>query len=360
MKYILIISLLFTGFISRAQKTENIFLVTMDGFRWQELFNGAADSLMMHPDFVQDSDTLFSQFWHENVNQMRELLMPFFWQVIGKDGILLGNRNCKNRVNVSNKFWFSYPGYSEIFCGLADDQRITSNDYIPNPNQTIFEFINQQPGFAGKVASIGGWAAFPYIVNANRAGIDANAGFELVKWENLSREEELINKLLLEAPSPFPDVRFDGFTHVLAIEYIKKNKPRVMHIGYNETDDFAHRGNYQQYLQSAHQTDQFIWELWQFIQQDHFYKNKTTLIITTDHGRGTSPLDQWQHHNQNISQSDEVWLAFIGPDIASLGEVKKDQQYFSNQIASTLAELLGISFTSEGKIGKSFKHLIKK
>src|SRR5882762_9957070 len=101
-------------------KTENVILITLDGMRWQEVFSGAEKRLITKK-FVDDTVQLTKKFWDENPDRRRELLMPFFWNTIKKDGQLCGNRAIGNKVNVSNSQWFSYPGYNEILTGSADD-----------------------------------------------------------------------------------------------------------------------------------------------------------------------------------------------------------------------------------------------
>ena len=71
---------------------------------------------------------------------------------------------------------------------------------------------------------------------------------------------------MMRIPNPLGDVRLDAFTFYYGLEYMKKNKPRVMYFAFDETDDFAHAGEYAAYLNSAHNTDRLIEELWNFIQ----------------------------------------------------------------------------------------------
>ena len=73
-------------------KTENVFLITLDGLRWQELFSGAVDSLIRDKEFTQDTALLKSVFWVENAQERRERLMPFFWTTIAREGQIYGNR----------------------------------------------------------------------------------------------------------------------------------------------------------------------------------------------------------------------------------------------------------------------------
>ncbi|MEH0154474.1 sulfatase-like hydrolase/transferase [Limibacter armeniacum] len=333
--------------ILKAQQTENVFVITLDGLRWQELFGGADSLLVNDPDYVDKPEELTKRFWRQDPLERREILMPFFWNELAKNGQLYGNRQYGNKVNCSNTKWFSYPGYHEILCGFADDEHVNSNNKINNPNQTVLEYLNNQKAYSGKVAAFGSWDVFPFIINKERSGIPVNAGFDTAKGKNLTEREKLLNELQSEIRGPWSGVRLDPFTHHYALEYIKKNKPKVVLIAYGETDDFAHDGEYDQYLYAAYQTDQYIKALWDYVQSDKQYKDKTTFVITTDHGRGSYPKEQWKHHGHEQKGSDQIWFAVIGPDTPALGEVKEESQYYQKQIAKTVAAFLGENYTNE-------------
>jgi hypothetical protein len=340
-------------------KTENIFIITLDGFRWQELYGGADSTLLVNKEYTPNSEELKQKFWADTPEQRRKLLLPFFWSELGTKGQLYGNRLFGNKVNCTNQMWFSYPGYNEILCGFADDDRITSNDKVNNPNVTVLEYLNQKPEFKGKVAAFGSWDVFPYIINRQRSGLPVNAGFEVATGTKLSEREKFLNELQGQIPSPWGSVRLDAFTHHYAMEYIKKYKPRIVYIAYGETDDFAHEGHYDAYLKSAHQTDQFIASIWKYIQSTPPYKDKTTLLITTDHGRGTIPLDTWRSHGKDIIGADEIWFAVIGPDTEPMGEMKDPAQHYQNQLAKTAAAFLRIDYTNDKPTGSLIQGMIK-
>ena len=80
-----------------------------------------------------------------------------------------------------------------------------------------------------------------------------------------------------------------------------------------------------------------LWRTFRAIPQ---YRGKTTLIVTTDHGRGIGP-HSWRHHGAKISGSDDAWIAIIGPDTQATGEVQSKGDYTIGQIAATLAAFLG-------------------
>ncbi len=358
MKRIIII-ICFIVFIHtvEAQKTENIILITLDGFRWQELFSGA-DSLLIHDSgYVGDPESLVNQYWDKKPDVRKEKLMPFMWSTLAKSGQIYGNRKLGNKVNCSNQMWFSYPGYNEILTGFSDDERITSNAKKPNPNVTVLEYLNKQSDFEGKVFAFGSWDVFPYIINEERSGVPVNAGFESQVGE-LTQKEELLNNLQEEIRSPWGSVRHDAFTHHYAMECLRIKKPSVLYISYGETDDYAHGGQYDQYLWSATQTDAYIKEIWEFVQSSKRYSDKTTLIITTDHGRGTNPKHTWRSHGKSVENAGEIWVAIMGPDTPSRGVMKDNNQYYQNQVARTLTNFLGLKYNQD-KAGPIFKESIK-
>ena len=362
MKKNLIIALfILTVNVANAQdklKTENVFLISLDGLRWQELFTGVDSALMMTKEYTHAQDEIKERFWDDDPLVRRKKLMPFFWSTIVNKGKIIGNRKYGNNANLTNTFWFSYPGYNELLTGFADPN-VDSNDKKNNQNVTVLEYVNQQEGFKGKVAVFGSWDVFPYIINEERSDIPVNAGFEPAKGTDLTEREKFLNELQEQIPSPWGGVRLDAFTHHYALEHIKKENPKLVYIAYGETDDFAHDGRYDFYVKSANQTDAFIKELWDYVQSHKQYKDKTTFIIATDHGRGTVPLETWKHHGSKIEGADEVWFAVIGPDTEAAGELKTKETYYQNQIAKTVAHLLGLDFKPEKKAGAAMTSLYK-
>lgn len=332
-------------------KTENIVLVTLDGMRWQEIFNGGDSAFMRQQQHLKDGK-LKEKFWRDDLGERRKALLPFFWNTIATKGQLYGNRNLGCKMNVTNNQWFSYPGYNEILTGSADNERIHSNDKLYNPNSNVLEFINSQASFKGKVAAFTSWDVFPYIINDKRNNIFVSAGITEAKGEKISGVEQTLNKLMKSIPNPLGDVRLDAFTFYYGLEYMKRAKPKVMYFAFDETDDFAHAGEYGAYLNAANYTDKFMGELWGFIQSDPSFKDKTTLILTCDHGRGPG-LEDWKHHGQKVAEADQIWMAVIGPDTPSVGEVKGEGQYYQNQVARTMAALLGFDYKSEKPVGDS-------
>lgn len=342
-----------------AQQVENVVLVTFDGLRWQELFGGAVDSMMNNPELTKDKEQVIAAFQADDPKEARKKLMPWMWSTVVEEGQLYGNRWLGNQVNCTNRFWFSYPGYNEILTGFSDPE-IDSNAKKYNQNKTVLEWFAEKPEFTGKIAAFGSWDVFPYIINDKRSGIPVNAGFRKAEDEYLTYKEQFLNDLQDQIPSPWATVRLDAFTHNYMIEYMKKHHPRIVYISYGETDDFAHDGRYDHYLKSAHQTDKWLAALWEYLQNDPFYQDKTSLLITTDHGRGHSPMEQWKSHGTIYKGSDQIWIAALGPNIPALGEVAVDQKLFQYQVAKTMAKLLGYDYKNEKEeVGPVIESIIK-
>lgn len=348
----LIIFMLIAQFAMAQNDNQKVILITIDGLRWQELFNGADPHLITNQDYVNDTTDLKNRFWRETPKHRREVLFPFIWNEIQNLGQIHGNRAKGSKVNLTNKMLFSFPGYNEILSGKADDKRINSNNKIPNPNTTILEIINKNQRYKGKVSAFGSWDVFPFIINEKRSGVPINAGFDLAEGDALTEREKFLNELQPIIPSPWATVRLDAFTHHYALEEIKKNHPSFVYIAYGETDDFAHDGEYDSYLKSANVTDSFLEELWYYTQNDAFYKDQTMFIITTDHGRGAQPINTWKSHGKAIEGSDNVWFIVFGNEVKPKGEIEIKEQSYSNQIAPTLLRVLNIKIPKSLKMGR--------
>ncbi len=333
--------------------TENIVIVTLDGMRWQEVFYGADRALLQNKKFTRDSSGTIDEFWNQDSALRREKLFPFLWSVVASQGQIYGNRVYGNKIDNANPYKFSYPGYNEIFTGYPDPA-VNSNEKIINKNTNVLEFLNHQPEYRGRVAAFTTWDVFPYILNKWRSGFYINSDMDSLKFG--SREFGLLNDMQSLSSQPI-NVRPDVVTYLAAREYLKIYKPKVLFIGFDETDDYAHAGEYDQYLKSARAEDGMIRDLWNTIQSDPQYRNKTTLIITCDHGRGDVIKENWKDHGDEISDAGQIFIAAIGPDTKALGEIKKKETLYQDQLAATFAQLLGYTFTAEHPVAKPIRSI---
>ncbi len=320
----------------------NVVYITWDGFRWQELFGGAQEILIAKDAGVADVEGLKRKYWRESEAERREVLLPFVWKTIAKQGQIFGDPSKNAAAKLENTHKFSYPGYSEMFCGFADDKGIDSNNKFPNPHVNVLEFLNRRPGFEKRVAGIATWDVFPSILNQPRSELYVHAGIAPIPGDSLTDREKLLNEMIEDAVVLWPNNQIDAITMQVAREYLLKHKPRVFFIGLGETDEWAHARRYDRYLHSANRADAFVAKLWELLQSLPEYKDQTSLVLACDHGRGNTIRD-WTDHGAKIDGAEFVWSAVLGPDTPALG-VRSDVNVTLSQVASTLADLVGEDF----------------
>jgi hypothetical protein len=342
-----------TGCYAQKQGDRKIIIITFDGLRWKDVFRGA-DSVKFFPKLVglKDSALRGKKIWAHNREEKRKKLMPFFWETIAIKGQIYGNRDLGSLMNVKNRYWFSYPGYNEMFTGYPDTL-INSNDFRANPNTTIQEFVNKQPGYKNSVAAFASWEAFSRILNKERCGFPVNAGYQAVNDKKPNKAQQALSDVQFLLPKVFGrNERPDAVTYFLAKEYLKEHHPKVLQISFIETDAYGHRDSYENYLESAYNNDKMIKDLWDHIQTDPFYKDQTVLFLTTDHGRGEG--DKWKNHSSKIPEADQIWFAVMGAGIKTLGETQNNQIY-QNQLALTIAAILGVNFITPYPKGEAIE-----
>jgi bisphosphoglycerate-independent phosphoglycerate mutase (AlkP superfamily) len=151
--------------------------------------------------------------------------------------------------------------------------------------------------------------------------------------------------------------RQDRETFQYAFEYLKRERPRVLFLGFDGTDDHGHGGRYDEYLKSAHAIDAMLRELWIWVQTQPDFKDQTTLLITTDHGRGIGK-NSWRNHRLLAKGSRHIWFAVIGPDTPAFGELKYKEKYYQKQVAGTIAAFFGRKYTSKKVTGEIVQTMI--
>jgi hypothetical protein len=322
---------------------ENLVFVTWDGFRWQEMFTGAEERLISK-DFggVSDVAAVRKAYWRETPEARREVLLPFVWSVLAKDGQLFGDPTRKAAARLTNGRKFSYPGYNEMFAGFADSG-IDSNNKIPNPNLTVLEHIHRQPGFADRVAAFATWDVIEFVLNRERSRMPVQVAWNPLRDEPLTEGQRQVNAMINDLPRLWPGVAYDAIAQTAAREHLRKHRPRVLYIGLGETDEWAHARRYDQYLESARRADRSLREFWELLQSLPEYRGKTNLVLTTDHGRGFGR--DWANHSATTEGAEFIWIGLLGPDVPALG-VREGIEATQSQVAATLGKLVGVDFSN--------------
>jgi hypothetical protein len=308
------------GRAASARRTRNIVLITADGIRRQEFFAGS-DPQMIGGERKIPALT-------------REQLMPFLWTEIAKRGLILP-------ATVTNAYRVSYPGYSEILTGRPQDEAIRGNQAVQNPTETVLEIVRRKLALPRTgTALFGSWDMFRYIGERTPGTVIINSGYRRYEEPGASPRLKELSELQYLMLTPWPSVRHDYITFELALEYMRRHSPRLIHISLGEMDDWAHDKRYDRALDSIHYFDQCLRDVWRFVESEGKYRGSTTLIVTADHGRGRTPQD-WHSHGTKVPGAEEMWMAILGPDTPAQG-YKADASAKQADVTPTILELLGI------------------
>jgi hypothetical protein len=193
---------------------------------------------------------------------------------------------------LTNEYRVSLPGYAELLAGFAQKE-IANNDPKQVPTATILEFVRE--GFdleRDEVAVFASWDRFPYVASKEPGAIFCNSGYMAVVDTELTQRQH---------------------------------------------------GRYDWVLEAAHRIDGYLRELWPRMQSTPQYRDKTSFVIATDHGPGSSDTDAWKKHGK-VEGAEYVWVAIAGPDTPKLGELSNTGTVYEKDIAPTIAQLLGSDF----------------
>jgi hypothetical protein len=190
-----------------------------------------------------------------------------------------------------------------------------------------------------KVALFGSWDVFRFIGESRPGSIFINAGYEDAPGSPRMTE---LSSLQHVAPTPWDSVRHDYVTLEMALDYMRRERPRLIHIALGETDDWAHDRRYDRVLSSIRYFDAGLKQIWDLVQRTPEYRDQTTLIVTSDHGRG-STLETWSSHGSKVEGADRIWIMALGPDTRGTGEANA-QPAFQRDVAPTILALLGLDY----------------
>ena len=326
------------------RKTENVILFTLDGARTQEIFGGLDLGILASvtkKGTPPEKTPAYRKYWASTPEERRRKLMPFFWgELMAKHGSIAGNRALGSTVMVANRHRFSYPGYAEILNGNAHDDAIKTNDPIQNPFPTVLEFAKGELGLRREqVAVFASWEIIKWIAEHKSGELTCNAGFEPYEHPDPAIAE--LSRFQSQTPPSWDEARFDAYTFRFALAHLERYKPRLLFISFDDTDDWAHRKQYDRTLDALHRSDAYIRTLWEALERIEEYRGRTTLILTADHGRGNTPKD-WCDHGEKTEGAQYVWLAVASPDVALRGEWRDSGTQHLDQVAATICRFLGL------------------
>lgn len=275
----------------------NVLLITIDGTRWQDVFYGTDPALTNNP-------------------QTERQLLPFIYSHCIDHGMALGKTSS---FIASNPAHISLPGYNEIAHGA-----ITFCNTNECPQTTEPTFIDRLA--LSDTAVITSWEEIERAATYNPNRLVLNTGRLYRKnWKEV--DNQIFPWLVGNQP-----YRSDPFTGIAANIYLHNHHPQLMWVGFGDTDEYAHMGQYPKYLASLAYVD---WWLKELFNNEPDYMRNTDVIITADHGRGID----WRYHGWDKA-SEKDWLIMCGKDIPSWGFVGYTETKSLSNIAPTIEKLI--------------------
>ncbi|MCX7598856.1 MAG: alkaline phosphatase family protein, partial [Armatimonadetes bacterium] len=221
-----------------AYNTKHVFIVVMDGVRWQDTFGDPSHQFI-----------------------------PRLWNDLRPQGCLFTNFY-NNGITVTRQ------GHSTLISGTW--QRC-ANGGARLTMPTLFDYYRDETGAPAErcwaIFGKGAYAFAPYSsfpTYADRFAPRFVSGSRATAWnEN--------------------DAQGDRGVLEKVLEVMKTDRPDLVFVNFGYTDHAAHRAkDIAEYQAAIKNCDQLFGELWEAIQADPYYRDTTTVFFTNDHGRHTS------------------------------------------------------------------------
>lgn len=272
-------------------------LITLDGVRWQEIFNGIDASKTSN---IENSEFL------PNINKY-----------VFQQGIAIGK---DSNFIASGPNHISLPGYLELTRGHPSFSCQSNDCDNIKKEETIFDIFQTGAVFSS-------WEKICLTVDMEKIVANCGRNIRSPLW-NASKEKDL---------KDFPEYwdeeyRPDFLTFLAAEKFLIKYNPDLTWISFGDTDEWAHAGNYNEYISSMQEIDKYIGILISILLKDK--DSEYTILITADHGR-----NQFFNHHGSDKESERNWLLMYGKHIPSKGNVVSDQIKSLSDVKRTIESI---------------------
>lgn len=279
-------------------KTQNVIIVVVDGPRYTETWGHPTRQLIPHRSAMLSQGVMCSQFYN-------------------------------NGTTSTN------PGHTAICTGVYENLNNSGEEYPTFPS--IFQYWLKTFDRPNNEA----W------IIASKDKLEVISDCKDVNWKGTYRPSTDCGNLGLGT-----GYREDATTFISVTTKLTSNHIRLALINFKQPDAAGHSADSVAYLQGILDTDNYIYQFWQQLQNDDFYKDRTTLIVTNDHGRHTAGhLDGFISHGDNCDGCRHIEFFAMGPDFKD--NFTSATPYELIDVATTVGELMGFTIpTSNGKVMK--------
>ncbi len=134
--------------------------------------------------------------------------------------------------------------------------------------------------------------------------------------------------------------REDSITFEVAKDVLTNYQPKLLLINFREPDYSGHQGNWNAYLNGIKSSDEYVYKLWKWIQNNSYYQGKTAFFVTNDHGRHLDNIGGFTSHGDGCAGCRHLFFYAYGPDFKSSST--SVAEYDLTDLHATVLELLGV------------------
>jgi hypothetical protein len=326
---------------------KTVVVIVIDGARWQEVFGGTDRALAkIHA-------------LPENALRSGPQLVPALHGIIENGGAALGAPDHGAPIASSGPAFVSVPGYIEIFSGRPAVNCLNNRCLWSGERNLLDQIAEDSGGRPGDVAVFASWPGMLRTVSRNSPGVLVSAGRK--GQQNLGAlldDHEAASVYVRGARADgYPgqgDYRPDRHTAEIALDHLRRHRPRFMLLSLGDADKYGHANMYRAYLDALHESDKVVAQVAHVLDELGAQGWPSTLLITADHGRDR----RCREHGRKYPESARAWLIARGTGIVDRGYVSAPRPRRLADIAPTLRRLMGLKADDGATAGTPLVELL--
>ncbi|GAB4286578.1 MAG: hypothetical protein Kow0098_01940 [Ignavibacteriaceae bacterium] len=265
-------------------KTENVFIVVIDGLRSEEAFKYEGRFTPLLWDSLKPLGTYYPNFFNTGVTTTNSGNSTI---ATGVRQLLLINTGVETNLRPKHPTVGEY--YRKFFNAPQNEV------YYLTGKERIWNFpVSHYPGYGAEYAP------------------------EIITMHSALGDLEVLDSTLA---------------------VIDRDHPKLCYVLFGKVDSDGHSRDTTRYHEGIQLADSLIFTLWKKIQSDSVYANKTTMLITCDHGRHDEQHGGWYNHGDACMGCRNILFLAIGPDIKKNTVITKIRDQID--ITPTVGYLLG-------------------
>lgn len=253
--------------------------------------------------------------------------IPHMGKELVKEGVLLSDfRN--------NGHTYTIAGHTAILTGVYQKMNNGGTELPKNPS--LFQYYLKEKG----VDRTDAW------IVASKGKLEVLGNTNSKKWWNVYMPYTYCGPQGNSSSYGPDEPTLDKMFSLIQSE----NPPHLMLVNFLAVDSYGHSNEWEKYLESLQRLDGFVDQIWKKIQSTPKLKDKTSLIITNDHGRHLDGhKNGFVNHGDGCEGCRHIAFLGLGPDFKK--GVKIEHYGEQIDISATIADMLHFKMpTAKGKV----------